>query len=49
MNYLLPLAACRDQVDPAALQQNVAAWTAMLAIVAHAPEELATRIPIAGG
>jgi Zn-dependent M28 family amino/carboxypeptidase len=31
-----------DQVDPAALQQNVAAWTAMLAIVAHAPEELAT-------
>jgi carboxypeptidase Q len=31
-----------DQVDPEALRQNVAAWTAMLAIVAHAPEELAS-------
>ena len=30
-----------DKVDPAALRQNVAAWTAMLAIAAHAPEELA--------
>lgn len=29
-----------DKVDPAQLQQNVAAWTAMLAIVAHAPEEI---------
>ncbi|MEP6784524.1 MAG: M20/M25/M40 family metallo-hydrolase [Sphingomonadales bacterium] len=29
-----------DKVDKAQLQQNVAAWTAMLAIVAHAPETL---------
>ena len=31
-----------DKVDPEQLRQNVAAWTAMLAIVANAPEELAT-------
>ena len=30
-----------DKVDPEQLRQNVAAWTAMLAIVANAPEELA--------
>ena len=29
-----------DRVDPAQLAQNVAAWTAMLAIVANAPEDL---------
>ena len=29
-----------DKIDPAQLRQNVAAWTAMLAIVANAPEEL---------
>ena len=29
-----------DRVDPAALRQNVAAWTAMLAVVAHAPEPI---------
>lgn len=34
-----------DQVDPAALRQNVAAWTAMLAIAANAPEELAMSQP----
>lgn len=31
-----------DKVDPEQLRQNVAAWTAMLAIVANAPEVLAT-------
>lgn len=30
-----------DKVDPEQLRQNVAAWTAMLAITANAPEELA--------
>src|SRR5688572_19880971 len=30
-----------DKVDPAQLRQNVAAWTAMLAAVADAPEEVA--------
>jgi carboxypeptidase Q len=30
-----------DKVDPEQLKQNVAAWTAMLSIVANAPEELA--------
>ncbi|WP_294294985.1 M20/M25/M40 family metallo-hydrolase [uncultured Sphingomonas sp.] len=29
-----------DKVDPAKLRQNVAAWTAMLAIVANAPETI---------
>lgn len=29
-----------DRVDPAALRQNVAAWTAMLAVVANAPEAI---------
>ncbi|MCP3729210.1 M20/M25/M40 family metallo-hydrolase [Sphingomonas sp. MG17] len=29
-----------DKIDPAQLRQNVAAWTAMLAVVANAPEEL---------
>lgn len=29
-----------DKIDPAQLRQNVAAWTAMLAIVANAPEDL---------
>jgi hypothetical protein len=29
-----------DKIDPAQLAQNVAAWTAMLAIVANAPETL---------
>ncbi len=29
-----------DRVDPEKLRQNVAAWTAMLAIVADAPEEI---------
>ena len=31
-----------DKVDPAQLRQNVAAWTAMLAAVADAPEAIAT-------
>lgn len=34
-----------DKVDKAQLQQNVAAWTAMLAIVANAPETLGTPKP----
>ncbi|SEJ20973.1 Zn-dependent amino-or carboxypeptidase, M28 family [Sphingomonas sp. OV641] len=29
-----------DRVDPENLRQNVAAWTAMLAVVANAPEEI---------
>ena len=29
-----------DKVDPAQLRQNVAAWTAMLAVVANAPETI---------
>ncbi|MEN2747160.1 M28 family peptidase [Sphingomonas sp. T9W2] len=29
-----------DKVDPVQLQQNVAAWTAMLAVVANAPEPI---------
>jgi len=33
-----------DKIDPSQLRQNVAAWTAMLAVVANAPEEIgATR------
>ena len=34
-----------DKIDKAQLQQNVAAWTAMLAVVANAPEELVTPKP----
>ena len=30
-----------DRIDPVQLRQNVAAWTAMLALVADAPENLA--------
>ncbi len=29
-----------DKVDPEQLRQNVAAWTAMLSLVANAPEEI---------
>jgi carboxypeptidase Q len=32
-----------ERIDPAQLRQNVAAWTAMLAVVANAPEELAGK------
>ncbi|WP_033919866.1 M28 family peptidase [Sphingomonas sp. 37zxx] len=32
-----------DKIDPAQMQQNVAAWTAMLAVVANAPEEIGMR------
>lgn len=32
-----------DKVDPAQLAQNVAAWTAVLALVANAPERLGTE------
>ncbi len=34
-----------DKVDPAQLSQNVAAWTAMLQIVANAPEDIASVPP----
>jgi Zn-dependent M28 family amino/carboxypeptidase len=34
-----------DRIDPAQLAQNVAAWTAMLAIVANAPEEIGPVSP----
>lgn len=34
-----------DKVDPAKLRQNVAAWTAMLAIVANAPETIGRVTP----
>lgn len=34
-----------DRIDPEQLAQNVAAWTAMLAIVADAPEELGPVTP----
>lgn len=34
-----------DKVDAAKLRQNVAAWTAMLAIVANAPEDLGRVTP----
>ncbi|MEG3146228.1 M20/M25/M40 family metallo-hydrolase [Sphingomonas sp. RT2P30] len=34
-----------DRIDPAQLAQNVAAWTAMLAIVANAPEEIGPVTP----
>ncbi|MHA6723696.1 M20/M25/M40 family metallo-hydrolase [Sphingomonas sp. RS2018] len=34
-----------DKVDPAKLRQNVAAWTAMLAVVANAPEAIGRTTP----
>jgi hypothetical protein len=34
-----------DKVDPVQLRQNVAAWTAMLAVVANAPEEIGKVTP----
>ncbi|QQV75863.1 M20/M25/M40 family metallo-hydrolase [Sphingomonas aliaeris] len=34
-----------DRIDPAQLAQNVAAWTAMLAVVANAPEDIG---PVSG-
>jgi carboxypeptidase Q len=34
-----------DKVDPAQLRQNVAAWTALLSVVANAPEPIAQRTP----
>ncbi|WP_298090132.1 M20/M25/M40 family metallo-hydrolase [uncultured Sphingomonas sp.] len=34
-----------DRIDPQALRQNVAAWTAMLAVVANAPEEIGSVKP----
>ncbi len=34
-----------DRVDPEQLRQNVAAWTAMLAVVANAPEEIGPVTP----
>lgn len=34
-----------DRVDPEQLRQNVAAWTAMLAIVANAPEDIGPVAP----
>lgn len=33
-----------DKIDPAQMAQNVAAWTAMLMVMANAPETLATRV-----
>ena len=37
-----------DRVDPEQLSQNVAAWTAMLAIVANAPEDIGPVAPRGG-
>lgn len=34
-----------DKVDPVQLRQNVAAWTAMLSLVANAPEEIQRKMP----
>ncbi|TPG12718.1 M20/M25/M40 family metallo-hydrolase [Sphingomonas oligophenolica] len=34
-----------DRIDPEQLRQNVAAWTAMLAIVANAPEDIGKVTP----
>ncbi|HEX8621039.1 MAG TPA: M20/M25/M40 family metallo-hydrolase [Allosphingosinicella sp.] len=34
-----------DKVDPEQLRQNVAAWTAMLSLVANAPEEIERMTP----
>jgi hypothetical protein len=36
-----------DKVDPEQLRQNVAAWTAVLALVANAPEAIERRAPAA--
>lgn len=35
-----------DKIDPKKLAQNVAAWTAMLAVVANAPESLVGQAPL---
>jgi hypothetical protein len=37
-----------DKVDPEQLRENVAAWTAMLAVVANAPEEIGPVTPRPG-
>ena len=34
-----------DKIDPEQLRQNVAAWTALLAIVANAPEDIGKVTP----
>ncbi|HEU0044685.1 M20/M25/M40 family metallo-hydrolase [Sphingomonas sp.] len=34
-----------DRIDPEQLRQNVAAWTAMLAVVAYAPEDIGPVTP----
>lgn len=34
-----------DRIDPEQLRQNVAAWTAMLAVVANAPEDIGAVTP----
>jgi carboxypeptidase Q len=34
-----------DKIDKAQLRQNVAAWTATLAVTAHAPEDMPKRAP----
>jgi Zn-dependent M28 family amino/carboxypeptidase len=34
-----------DKVDPDQLRQNVAAWTAVLSLVANAPEEIQRKAP----
>ncbi|MGA9582725.1 MAG: M20/M25/M40 family metallo-hydrolase [Allosphingosinicella sp.] len=34
-----------DKIDPEQLRQNVAAWTAMLSLVANAPEEIQRKAP----
>jgi len=34
-----------DKIDPGQLRQNVAAWTAMLSLVANAPEEIERKTP----
>ncbi|QNA86835.1 M20/M25/M40 family metallo-hydrolase [Sphingomonas sp. So64.6b] len=34
-----------DRIDPEQLRQNVAAWTAMLGIIANAPEEIGSVTP----
>ncbi|TXC64641.1 M20/M25/M40 family metallo-hydrolase [Sphingosinicella ginsenosidimutans] len=38
-----------DKIDPAQLRQNVAAWTAWLAVLANAPEEIGGVPPVGGG
>ena len=37
-----------DKIDPAQLRQNVAAWTALLAVVANAPEDIGPVKPAGG-